>query len=174
VTLASYLFGIVAALMTLFIVIEMLRRRRLRERHAIYWLIFGILALIIGIFPQVLVWAAGVVGVAIPTNLVFFVSIIVLFFVCIQHSSELTTLETKTRILAEDLALQEIRLRELEAALRLREADATPPAPESDGGAGRGGPRTDGNGFLQENDHVKDEAARRPDRESHDSLRLDL
>jgi hypothetical protein len=113
-TLASYLFGIFTALLTLFVVIELLRRRRLRERHAIYWLIAGALALLVGVFPQVLDWAAGLVGIAVPTNLVFFVSIFVLFFVCIQHSTELTALETKTRVLAEDVALLEMRIRELE------------------------------------------------------------
>jgi hypothetical protein len=129
--LASYLFGIVTALVTLFIVIEMLRRRRLRERHAIYWLVAGTVSLIFGIFPQLLVFAAGLVGIAVPTNLVFFVSIFVLFFVCIQHSSELTALETQTRVLAEEMALQEMRLRELEQLL-----GKTPPAIGSESSTG--------------------------------------
>lgn len=116
-SITSYIFGIVAALATLFVVIEMLRRRRLRERHAIWWLIAGILALIIGVFPAILAWAAELIGVGAPTNLVFFVSIAILFLVCIQHSSELTDLESKTRVLAEMTALQDLRLRELEAAL---------------------------------------------------------
>jgi hypothetical protein len=114
---ASYLLGIVAALLTLGVVIEMLRRRRLRERHAVWWLVAGILALTIGVFPQTLVWAAGVVGVEIPTNLIFFVSVVILFLVCIQHSAELTDLEDKTRVLAEDSALQALRIEELEARL---------------------------------------------------------
>ncbi|PWC03812.1 DUF2304 domain-containing protein [Agromyces badenianii] len=115
-SITSYIFGIVAALATLFVVIEMLRRRRLRERHAIWWLIAGILALIIGVFPTILAWLAELLGVGAPTNLVFFVSIAILFLVCIQHSSELTDLESKTRVLAEMSALQDLRLRELETA----------------------------------------------------------
>lgn len=115
-SVANYIFGIVSALIVLFIVIEMLRRRRLRERHAVYWLLAGLLGLIIGIFPQVLAWAASLVGISVPTNLAFFVSIIILFFVCIQHSSELTVLETKARVLAEDIALQDMRIRDLEEA----------------------------------------------------------
>jgi hypothetical protein len=111
---ATYLLGILAALLTLGVVIEMLRRRRLRERHAVWWLIAGVLALIIGVFPQVLIWAAGVVGVEIPTNLIFFVSVFILFLVCIQHSAELTDLEDKTRILAEQAALHALRIEELE------------------------------------------------------------
>lgn len=120
-SITSYIFGILAALLTLGVVIEMLRRGRMRERHAIWWLIAGTLALIIGIFPGTLNWAGEVFGVAVPVNLVFFVSIAVLFLVCIQHSTELTALESKTRTLAERSALHELRIEELEktiAALR--------------------------------------------------------
>ncbi len=119
-TTASYIFGIVAALLALSVVVEMLRRRRLRERHAIWWIVAGVLALTIGIFPQMLVWAAGIVGIAVPTNLVFFVSLSLLFFVCIQHSAELTDLEDKTRILAEHAALQDCRIDELQRELSNR------------------------------------------------------
>ncbi|GAB3385057.1 hypothetical protein GCM10027568_01620 [Humibacter soli] len=116
-TVASYVLGVVASLLVLIIVIEMLRRRRLRERHALWWLIAGILALIAGLFPNTLAWAAQLVGVQIPTNLVFFVGIAILFLVCLQHSSELTTVEAKTRTLAEQSAMQELRIRELERQL---------------------------------------------------------
>jgi hypothetical protein len=108
----SYILGILAALLTLAVVIEMLRRRRLRERHAIWWLIAGLLALIVGVFPSTLAWAANLVGVQVPTNLVFFVSIAILFLVCLQHSAELTRLEAKTRTLAERVAMLELELRE--------------------------------------------------------------
>lgn len=113
-SVTSYIFGILSALITLGVVIEMLRRRRLRERHAIWWLIAGALALIIGVFPSVLDWAAAILGVDVPINLVFFVSIAVLFLVCIQHSVELTDLESKTRTLVEISTLQEMRIQQLE------------------------------------------------------------
>lgn len=111
-SIASYILGIVGAVLTLAVVIELLRRRQLRERHAAWWLIAGILALITGVFPGVLTWAAGLLGIGIPTNLVFFVSIAILVLVCIQHSAELTRLESKTRSLAEAVALLDLRLRE--------------------------------------------------------------
>ncbi|WP_223694599.1 DUF2304 domain-containing protein [Leifsonia poae] len=113
-SVASYVFGIVAAMLVLFIVIEMLRRRRLRERHAAWWLFAGLMALIIGIFPQTLRWAADLVGIEVPTNLAFFVSLAILFLVCLQHSAELTDLEAHNRALAEKIALYDLRLRQLE------------------------------------------------------------
>lgn len=125
---ASYTFGIVAALFVLIVVIEMLRRRRLRERHAAWWLAAGVLALIIGVFPQTLRWAADLVGVAVPTNLVFFVSLLILFLVCLQHSAELTDLESDNRSLAEEIALLELRVRSLEGETHAGEARSDNPA----------------------------------------------
>ncbi|MCJ7561772.1 MAG: DUF2304 family protein, partial [Thermoplasmata archaeon] len=45
------------------IVIELLRRRHLRERHAIWWMVAGLLALIAGVFPQSLDWTAALIGI---------------------------------------------------------------------------------------------------------------
>ncbi|GAA1777158.1 hypothetical protein GCM10009748_06880 [Agromyces lapidis] len=95
-------------------VIELLRRRRLRERHAIWWILAATLALIGAVFPASVAWLAAVLGVGVPSNLAFFVSIVLLFLVNLQHSAELTDLEDKTRTLAEESALQKVRLERLE------------------------------------------------------------
>lgn len=109
-SVASYVIGIVCALAILIVAIEMLRRGKLRERHALLWIIAGILALVCSIFPGGLEWLATRFGVEIPVNLLFFGSIIVLFLVTIQQASELTRLEDRTRKLAEDVALLEEKL----------------------------------------------------------------
>lgn len=111
-TTASYIFGIASALAIIIVVIEMLRRRKLRERHAIWWVVAGMLALVAGIFPSTLEWASDLIGIEVPLNLVFFVSITILFFVCLQASAELTRLESKTRTLAERVAILEMRINE--------------------------------------------------------------
>ena len=113
-TTASYVLGIVASVLVLVVVIELLRRRRLRERHAIWWFVAGVLALIVSVFPGTLLWGSKLIGVEVPTNLIFFVSIAILFLVCLQAGAELTELESKTRRLAEQTALLELRIEQLE------------------------------------------------------------
>jgi hypothetical protein len=115
VSVVLYGFGILSALGVLVVVFEGLRRQRLRERHALWWIVGGFAALIISIFPDVLVGAAQFLGVGVATNLVFFISIALLFLVCIQMSAELTLLEKRTRRLAESAALLDERIRRLEA-----------------------------------------------------------
>ena len=112
--LARYLLGIVGALLILIVVVELLRRGKLRERHTFWWLIAGLLSLLVAIFPTILDWLAALLGVDIPVNLVFFVGIVVLFLVCIQQSTELTQSEERTRTLAERVALLDDRLRAVE------------------------------------------------------------
>lgn len=136
-TVTSYILGIVSALMIIILVIEMLRRGRLRERHALWWLLAGVLALILGIFPATLDWLSELLDVAVPTNLIFFVSIAILFLVCLQTSSELTTLEDKTRTLAEEVAMLSNKIAAIDATI-----DGAAAAPET---------------------RVVDEPARRPD-----------
>lgn len=114
----TYILGIASALFTVGVVIEMLRRRSLKERHAVWWLIAGTLALVMAVFPAILEGIAKVVGVDVPVNLIFFASAAVLFLVCLQHSAELTRLEEKVRVLTEESALQELRLSQLESKHR--------------------------------------------------------
>lgn len=111
----TYAFGIVAALLALYAIIELMRRGTLRERHAVWWFIGGALALVIAVFPQTLSWAAKAVGITLPANLVFFIAIGLLFLVSLQYGAELTRIEAKMRILAERSAFHEHRLDELEA-----------------------------------------------------------
>lgn len=130
----TYAFGIVAAVLALAAIIELMRRGTLRERHALWWFIGGVLALIIAVFPQTLTWAAGVLGVALPVNLVFFIAIGLLFLVTLQHGAELTRIEEKMRVLAERSAFHQQRIDELEAriARSVEERGIQPEAGDTD------------------------------------------
>lgn len=115
-SVTTYVFGIVSAILVLVIVFEMLRRRRVRERHALWWIFAGVLALVVAVFPGILTGTATALGITAPTNLGFFLSTIILFLVSVQSSAELTVLEEKTRTLAENVALHDERLARLEAS----------------------------------------------------------
>ncbi|CAH0133409.1 MULTISPECIES: DUF2304 domain-containing protein [unclassified Microbacterium] len=113
----TYAFGIAAAVFALIAIVELMRRGTLRERHAVWWFVGGVLALVIAIFPQTLTWAARTLGVSVPTNLVFFIAIGLLFLVSLQYGAELTRVEEKLRTLAERSAFHEHRIAELERRL---------------------------------------------------------
>ena len=133
----TYAFGIAAAVLALVAIVELMRRATLRERHAVWWLVGGVIALIVAVFPQTLTWAADLLGVALPTNLVFFIAIGLLFLVSLQYGAELTRVEDKIRTLAEKTAFHEQRIADLETAAERTAASApTQPDPIDDEGEG--------------------------------------
>lgn len=113
----QYIFSILAAILTLAIVVEMLRRRQLRERHAIWWLVAGTLALVVSLFPNILTSSAKFLGFEVPANLAFFIAVLILFIVALQTSAELTKVEAHNRVLAEQIALQQVQIREIQQTL---------------------------------------------------------
>jgi len=101
----TYFVGLVAAFATLAFVVEMLRRGILREKFAALWLLVAIALSVMAVFPSLLSRFATLVGIAVPANLLFFVSGIVLLLVSVQLSYEVSRLEARTRRLAEEVAL---------------------------------------------------------------------
>jgi hypothetical protein len=97
--------GLLAALVMVVFVAELLRRGILRERFAALWLVVCSLLVLIALFPQLLRSASDALGFALPSNLLFFASILFLLLVSVQLSFEVSRLEGRTRRLAEDLAI---------------------------------------------------------------------
>lgn len=106
--MTAYQLGLIGAVGSLVVIFEMLRRRKLREKYAVFWVILAALIVIIAIFPGVLSWAADITGVQVPANLLFFIGSLVLLAVNVQLSSEVGRLEDKVRTLAEELGLQRL------------------------------------------------------------------
>ena len=112
---STVVLGLIGSSVILVLLFEMLRRRKLREKYAVFWVIVALCTLVVAVFPGLLARASNALGVEVPSNLLFFVASMVLFVVSVQHSSELGRLEERNRTLAEELALLKVRLESLEA-----------------------------------------------------------
>ena len=71
---------------------------------------FGIPAVVVALVPALLVWATDLLGLSLPSNLLFFVASVVLLLLTLQHSYELGRLEERTRTLAEEVGLLRLEL----------------------------------------------------------------
>ena len=107
---ANIVLGILGSVVTLVLLFEMMRRHRLREKYAVFWALVAVATLVVAAFPAVLNEAASLIGVTIPANLLFFVASMLLLVVSVQHSSELSRMEERTRTLAEEVALLRLEL----------------------------------------------------------------
>lgn len=101
----SLLMGSIVVLAILFFVFEMLRRQKLREKYAILWIVVGIGTLLLSAFPSVLEKASGLLGIQVPANLLFIMTLVLLVGVCLHLSREQSQAEDEVRILCEEVAI---------------------------------------------------------------------
>lgn len=100
----TQIVALAGGLITLWLMVELLRRRHLREKYAILWLGVGVAVAVLGAWPPILDRVAGWLGVIDPPNLLFFLAILVLLIVTVHLSWEVSRLEDETRTLAEEIA----------------------------------------------------------------------
>lgn len=97
--------ALVLALLIVLVILDLLRRKKIREKYAALWLIVGAATLILGLAPQLLDVAADLVGVSVPSNLLFALGILFVLGVLLHLTFEISSLEDETRTLAEEVAI---------------------------------------------------------------------
>lgn len=111
--MTAQILGIVASIITFAFVFWLLRRGVLQEKYAVLWLILSGVALFLSVFPGALRWVSDILRVETPSNLLFFVTIVLLILVAVQLSYELSRHEGRIRRLAEEVALLDQELRKV-------------------------------------------------------------
>jgi hypothetical protein len=100
-----------AALLLLFVIFELIRSRRLQERYAMLWLLTGVVMLILGLWRGLLTTIAGGIGIAYPPSALFVLAAFFILLLLLHYSTVISKLSDENRILAQRLALLELRLR---------------------------------------------------------------
>jgi len=113
--MTGYFIALGLSLVVVLFLVSLMRKRRLREKYAIIWMLLAFLVVIVGAFPGFVQWLTRALGVELPVNLIFAIAIMVLLIVCIQLSTEVTASEEKARTLVEEVALLRLDVEELRA-----------------------------------------------------------
>lgn len=124
----------VTGLVLLAAILELLRRRQLREKYALLWLTVGLAVGPLAFFPRLLDQVARALGVVSGVSLVLFLGVVFLLLVCVHLSWEVSRLEEETRTLAEQVAL--LRMRTTAPTVRTRPAPGPPAAAPAGAGGG--------------------------------------
>ena len=97
----------VAVILALFVIINMIRNKKLELRYALAWLIVGVGILVLDCFPQLITWLAHRLGIASPINMLFFLgfcfSLMIIFVLTVAISRS----SIRIKELAQELALYE-------------------------------------------------------------------
>jgi hypothetical protein len=106
--LAVSIAGVLASIGLLLVVLDLIRRRRLRERYALLWLLTGIVLAALSAWRDGLNTIAGWLGVrSYPPAVLFAVGILFILAVLLHYSTVISQLSDQNAILAQRLALLE-------------------------------------------------------------------
>lgn len=119
----STIFFVILTLVMLFLVAKLLRSRKIREHYAVLWILVGLLMIVLVAFPGLLNWLAHLVGVALPSNLLFILAIMMLLGVTLQLTLELSRAEDRVRVLAENVAILNLVVREADLTTKVTGED---------------------------------------------------
>lgn len=104
----------IASLLLLVAVLELVRRRRLREKYALLWILTAIVLLILSVWRGAVTSIATMLGVSYGPTVLFAVGALFILVVLLHYSTVISALTDRTVVLAQALASLEQRLQQLE------------------------------------------------------------
>ena len=98
----------VTALLLFVVIFEALRRRRLSENFALFWMGVGIAAVALAFARPLIDLVSDAIGVSYGPTLVFAAFAVFLVIVCLSLSMHISRIESQVETLAQQLALREV------------------------------------------------------------------
>lgn len=102
---AAHLLVLLVTVGSVAFILRLVRRRELRVKYSLLWLFAGSVMVVEAAWPASLDMVSDWLGVAYAPSIFFMGAIALLFLVAIHFSWELSRLEERTRVLAEEVAM---------------------------------------------------------------------
>jgi hypothetical protein len=108
------------------LVIELIRRDRLKERYSLLWLCASALLLVLSLSRDVLEYLSHALGIYYPPSLLFLLAFLFLLLITLHFSVVLSGLSEKNKKLAQELALLRQELQVILNAQQGRDVERRP------------------------------------------------
>jgi hypothetical protein len=99
------ILSIVASAALLLYILEMVRRRKLREEYSILWLAGSVVILVLSLKQDWLVGISHAVGIVYPPSFLFLVGILFILLILIHFSITISKLHMMNKKMAQEITL---------------------------------------------------------------------
>jgi hypothetical protein len=113
----AMIFGLAASVGVLLLVLELVRRRRLKEEYSLLWLATAIAILLLSVSRPLLDTLASLVGIFYPPSALFLVAMVFVLFILLHFSTVLTRLSQESKENAQQIALLRWQLEQAQKQL---------------------------------------------------------
>jgi len=104
------IIAILIAVSIFIVIIELVRRRKLREEYSWLWLLTGIIIIILALCQGFLLKITHLLGVILPTSTLFFCAIIFIVLLCLQFSVRISKLTDQVKNLVQEMTILKAKI----------------------------------------------------------------
>jgi hypothetical protein len=97
--------ALVISVVLVVLIVELVRRRKLREEYSWLWLSLSLAIFVLTLWPGFLDFVTNLIGAVLSTSTLFFFALVFLMLITIQFSVEISSLRTQVKNLAQQLAI---------------------------------------------------------------------
>lgn len=109
-TMHQTVFALVTSLLAFLFVLELVRRRQLREEYSWLWLLTAGTMVLLVVWYRLLLAITYIVGAITPLNTLLLCAVLFLFAIAVHYSVIISRLTTQVKNLAQELALLSSRI----------------------------------------------------------------
>ena len=113
--LQQQIFALITSAFIFFVVIDMVRKRQLREEYSVLWLVTSVLMFVLVLRYEWLVAVTKLIGAGLPTTTLFLGSIIFLMLLSVQFCIKISRLTDQVKNLSQENALMKAEIESLAA-----------------------------------------------------------
>ncbi len=99
---------IIGSLMTAVYVLQRVRKSRMRTEDSVFWLVFSLVLVLMGVLPDLVTGLASRIGVMSAANLVFLIVIFLLIIKLFLMDQRISALQRQTAETAQAVAIQKM------------------------------------------------------------------
>jgi len=105
--------ALVISIGMMLLIVELVRRRKLREEYSWLWLLTGSVIIVLMMWFDLLKWTTHLIGAIKPSSAIFFLAFLFLFIISLHFSVVISKLTDRNKELAQKYALLEMELQEV-------------------------------------------------------------
>lgn len=104
------IFAVATSVVAFLFIVELVRRRRLREEYSWLWLLTGGAMIVLVVWFQLLLTITELVGAVTPITTLLIFAVLFLFAIVVHYSVIISKLTTQVKNLAQEIALVAARV----------------------------------------------------------------
>jgi hypothetical protein len=114
--LATRILAVGISLGILLLVVELVRRRRLKEEYSLLWIVTAVVLLVLSLWYELLLAITDVIGAVLPSSTLFFFGLAFALLMLLHFSVRISRLERSMTMLVQEIGLMRVEERPEDAA----------------------------------------------------------